>query len=519
MLPGDAVPRLQDLQRELCRTRGQAKPDAHGLGQVVGAQAAGPLPGDDSRRAPAGDRQEWCGSRPEELVERGGAAAKGRLRRLFEFLSTGKLQVKVLPDRFFGLIHGKAGVITLANGAQTAFLGSVNESKPAWTLNYELLWEDRSAEAVAWVQAEFDALWTHHAAVPLAEFVVEDIERLSRREVIASVADWAGIDTNPKRQPGTDLAPLLALRVSVGSDQEDRKAPLPAAVLIETPVYRQQVGLWEHQKYFVKLAFDAQPAQSRRRTLRAGRSGRAGQDHPIGDGRRTDGLHGDQARAGPRAKTLLGQWQGELRELLDMPSALWNGRQWVDENGLEYPVWGAEGIKKCPRRVGLVSTGLITAGSEAADYLKSLSFECVIVDKARPRPGGRIWARAATARSPTPTTSCGSCTRFRRRPRACCWRRRPQSSCGRWRRGTCSTRWAGAVRRFWVVPGAPGGGPIRPCRWSWARSNRRPTTWICGNGCERPCRPGPSTVISTSSAVRWGCPTSRSRPPAATGNG
>ena len=74
----------------------------------------------------------------------------------------------MLPDRHFGLIHGKAGVITLADGSQTAFLGSVNESKSAWTLNYELLWKDSSPEAVQWVQEEFDALWSHHAAVPLA---------------------------------------------------------------------------------------------------------------------------------------------------------------------------------------------------------------------------------------------------------------------------------------------------------------------------------------------------------------
>ncbi len=320
------------------------------------------------------------------MVERGGAAAKGRLRRLFEFLSTGKLQVKVLPDRFFGLIHGKAGVITLADGAQTAFLGSVNESKPAWTLNYELLWEDRSAEAVAWVQAEFDALWTHHAAVPLAEFVVEDIERLSRREMIASVADWAGIDTNPKRQPGTDLAPLLAIRVSVGSDQEDRKAPLPAAVFIETPVYRQQVGLWEHQKYFVKLAFDAHlHSPGGARFVLADQVG-LGKTIQLAMAAELMAFTGTKPVLVLAPKTLLGQWQGELRELLDMPSALWNGRQWVDENGLEYPVWGAEGIKKCPRRVGLVSTGLITAGSEAADYLKSLSFECVIVERGAPCP-------------------------------------------------------------------------------------------------------------------------------------
>ncbi len=50
------------------------------------------------------------------------------------------------PDAHFGLIHGKAGVLTLAEGRQTAFLGSVNESLTAWRLNYELLWEDEAAK-------------------------------------------------------------------------------------------------------------------------------------------------------------------------------------------------------------------------------------------------------------------------------------------------------------------------------------------------------------------------------------
>ena len=35
-----------------------------------------------------------------------------RLQRLYEFLKSGKLEVRVLPDEIFGLIHGKAGVIT-----------------------------------------------------------------------------------------------------------------------------------------------------------------------------------------------------------------------------------------------------------------------------------------------------------------------------------------------------------------------------------------------------------------------
>jgi hypothetical protein len=35
-----------------------------------------------------------------------------------------------------------------------------------WRLNYELLWEDNSDEAVRWVQEEFDALWHSPFAVP-----------------------------------------------------------------------------------------------------------------------------------------------------------------------------------------------------------------------------------------------------------------------------------------------------------------------------------------------------------------
>jgi hypothetical protein len=68
-------------------------------------------------------------------------------------------------------------------------------------------------------------------------------------------------------------------------------------------------------------------------------------------------------------KALVWQWQDEMRNLLDMPAAVWGGQKWVDENGIEHPVLGPEGILKCPRRVGIVSTGLITSKSVVADYL------------------------------------------------------------------------------------------------------------------------------------------------------
>jgi hypothetical protein len=71
-----------------------------------------------------------------------------------------------------------------------------------------------------------------------------------------------------------------------------------------------------------------------------------------------------------------------VRNLLDMPSAVWTGNQWIDEPGIEHPAAGPEGITQCPRRVGLVSQGLITSKSPVVEYLQDLTYECVIVDEA-----------------------------------------------------------------------------------------------------------------------------------------
>jgi SNF2 family DNA or RNA helicase len=65
-----------------------------------------------------------------------------------------------------------------------------------------------------------------------------------------------------------------------------------------------------------------------------------------------------------------------------MPSARWNGRQWIDEQGVAYPEFGPQGMRKCPRRIGIMSTGLIIRGSETADLIKDLDYECVILDEA-----------------------------------------------------------------------------------------------------------------------------------------
>ena len=342
----------------ILETAGEALESVQGTIRVVCNSGLQPQDVATARAAAAALRQEWCGFQPEALVDQGGNQAKARLSRLHQFLASGKMQVKVLPDQHFGLIHGKAGVITLQDGTKTAFLGSVNESKSAWTLNYELLWEDSSSEAVQWVQEEFDALWTHHAAVPLAEFVIEDIGRLSHRTIVPGVKEW----TEEAKAHG--------------------QTPPPASVFVEAPVYRKQAGLWEHQKFFVKLAFDAHVKNpGGARFVLADQVG-LGKTVQLAMAAELMALSGDRPVLVLVPKALVWQWQDELLELLDMPSAVWTGKFWVDENEVEYPPIGAEGIKKCPRRVGIVPTSRATFGCADAELLKSLNFECIIVDEA-----------------------------------------------------------------------------------------------------------------------------------------
>ena len=325
---------------------GEALDSIHGNIRVVCNSVLSRTDVEIAKAAQAAMRREWCDSRPELL----GDTAKPRFKRLYELLRSGKMEIRVLPDEVFGLIHGKAGVITLANGRQTSFLGSANESRTAFRLNYELVWEDDSPEAVAWVQEEFDALWSSPFAVRLADFIVEDVDRLSRRELIPDLSQW-------------------------------RDEPDPASVIVEAPVYRKEVGLWEHQKYFVKLAFDAHRGPHGARFVLADQVG-LGKTLQLAMAAQLMALIGDKPVLVLAPKPLLQQWQGELDTLLGLPSAIWNGRQWVDERGIEYPTTGDDAIRRCPRRVGIVSTGLITRGSEAVEYLANLRFECVILDEA-----------------------------------------------------------------------------------------------------------------------------------------
>ncbi len=303
--------------------------------------------------AQAALRRSWCAGKPEDAPP----AALPRYRALYAALTGKKMEVRVLPDSAFGLIHGKAGVLRYGDGTATAFMGSVNESLSAWKLNYELLWEDDSSEAIAWVQAEFDALWNDARAVDLAccPFIVQDVQRIISRTVI---------------EP-SDLTTMAdPTRVA-------------AAAAVETPVYRREQGLWPHQKYFARLALERHRLGGARLVL----ADQVGLGKTVQLAMAALLMALDDPDGGPilvlAPKPLLQQWQDELMELLLLPSARWTGKAWVDENDLEYPSEGARSLGRCPRRIGLVSQGLVVRGlSEAVNQLLSRRYTCVIVDEA-----------------------------------------------------------------------------------------------------------------------------------------
>ncbi|NCB42799.1 MAG: helicase SNF2 [Clostridia bacterium] len=294
-------------------------------------------------------KQEWCEFSPEEKYT--SPESSSRLSTLYRLLNNGKLEIRVIPDQIFGLMHGKAGVITYKDGSKTSFLGSINETKSAYTLNYEMLWEDDSEESVKWVQDEFNFFWNSQYAVNLSDFIVNDLNRISKRIVIG-LKDW--------RENSDDVVPSAA---------------------VEEPVYRKEFGLWEHQKYFVELAFREHKKDGGARYLLADQVG-LGKTLQLAMSAKLMALYGDKPVLIIVPKTLVWQWQDEMNTLLDMPSAVWIGSGWQDESGYFYQADSVRSILKCPRRVGIISQGLVSRKTEAAELLSQKDFECVILDEA-----------------------------------------------------------------------------------------------------------------------------------------
>lgn len=145
-----------------------------------------------------------------------------RYKQLYELLKSGKVEVRVVSAADAPFLHGKAGIIESRDGGSCAFIGSLNETREGWKELYEIVWEDRSPEGVAWVEAEFQHLWAH--GVPLPDAIVDEVGRLSRK-----------VEVELK-----DLSP----------------ADIAAAALVEAPLYRRGEELKPWQRAFVGMFLD-----------------------------------------------------------------------------------------------------------------------------------------------------------------------------------------------------------------------------------------------------------------------
>lgn len=273
---------------------------------------------------------------------------RDKYRKLYELLRKGNVQIRVVPkDRVF--LHGKAGVIERADGSKTSFMGSINESKSAFADNYEILWEDPSPEAVAWVDEEFDALWAD--SYPLPEAIIEEVERVAKRHEVRF--------------------------------DELKPDEVPAAALVESPLYRAGEMLQPWQRAFVTLFLQHRETYGKARLLLADEVG-VGKTLSMAGSALVSALLGDGKVLVLCPSTLTFQWQTELLDKLGIPSAVWlsSRKCWQDEHGhIIKNNQGAAGIKRCPSAIAIVSQGLIFHKADECNELLSMLFGTVILDE------------------------------------------------------------------------------------------------------------------------------------------
>ena len=271
-----------------------------------------------------------------------------RYRRLHALLSSGRVEIRVVPrDRVF--VHGKAGVIEAADGSKTCFLGSINETRRAFAHNYEILWEDTSPEGVQWVEEEFEALWQE--AFPLPDAIVEEIQRIANRVEVR----FADVSPNT----------------------------LPAAALVESPIYRGGEQLQPWQRAFVTMFLKHRDTYGKARLLLADEVG-LGKTLSLATSAMVAALLDDGPVLILCPSTLTLQWQVELKDKLGIPSAMWlsTKKVWMDDQGHTIKTRGPEDITRCPCRIAIVSTGLIVHNSDERRALLGRKFGTVILDEA-----------------------------------------------------------------------------------------------------------------------------------------
>lgn len=289
-------------------------------------------------------KEKWNESSPatEALLYR------ERYQKLYSMLRHGNIQIKVVPkDKVF--LHGKAGVIEQADGKKTSFIGSINESKSAFADNYEILWEDPSPEAVAWVEEEFEALWEE--AYDLPDAIIEEIERIAKRHEVRF--------------------------------DELRPKDVTASAIVESPLYRAGEMLQPWQRAFVTIFMQHREQYGKARLLLADEVG-LGKTLSMATSAMVSALLGDGKVLILCPSTLTFQWQTELKDRLGIPSSVWLSQKkcWQDEHGhiIKNNI-GAKEIKRCPSAIAIVSQGLIVQKTDVCDELLSLYYGSVLLDE------------------------------------------------------------------------------------------------------------------------------------------
>lgn len=273
-----------------------------------------------------------------------------RYRRLYDILTRGNVEIRVVSRSDAPFVHGKAGVVYRLDGSSSAFMGSLNETREGWSANYEFVWEDTSPDGIAWVEDEFDYLWER--GKPLPDAIIEEIGRSARRVEVKV----------------TDLKP-------------EEVAP---AALVEADIYRKGEELMPWQRAFVSLFLEHRNTYGSARLLLADEVG-VGKTLSLAGAALVSALLGDGPILILCPATLTNQWQIELKDRLNMPSAVWlsTEKAWrLDPDEIPLPSTGPEGITRCPRQIALVSTGLIFHMTDERRHLISKQFGMVVVDEA-----------------------------------------------------------------------------------------------------------------------------------------
>ncbi|WP_242301055.1 phospholipase D-like domain-containing anti-phage protein [Bacillus cereus group sp. BfR-BA-01423] len=296
-------------------------------------------------------------------VEAEALLKKERYQILDDLLQSGNVEIRVVPrERLF--LHGKAGSIHYPDGSRKSFIGSVNESKSAFSHNYELIWQDDDDESADWVEKEFWALWKD--GVPLPEAILSEINRVAnRREVTVEVL---------------------------------KPNEVPAAAMAEAPIYRAGEQLQPWQRSFVTMFLEHREIYGKARLLLADEVG-VGKTLSMATSALVSALLEDGPVLILAPSTLTIQWQVEMMDKLGIPSAVWSSQKkvWLGvEDQILSPRGDASSIRKCPYRIAIISTGLIMHQREKSEFVKEAGmllknrFGTVILDeahKARARGG------------------------------------------------------------------------------------------------------------------------------------